>query len=116
MKADLPYSLKGSLVELANRNFPNEICGFVVKDNYGHLDFTMCRNIHPDPEHHFEIHHDDLRKAFENEERLVGMYHSHPRGPDGPSEADRKYAPDYGLRYFIVTMDNVYEYEMKEGQ
>jgi len=110
----LPEHIEDMLVKLANSGAPNEICGFVMRwPSDGKLFILECRNIAKDPEHYFEIHQEDLLKAYENEECLLGMYHSHPRGPEGPSEADRKYAPPGGMRYFIVTLTHVYEHDME---
>jgi proteasome lid subunit RPN8/RPN11 len=99
---------------MANEGAPNEICGFLMRDDPAcYPSIVPCRNIAKDPQHHFEIHPEDLLKAYEREEDIVGMYHSHPRGPEGPSEADRKYAPPGGMRYFIVTLTHVYEHDME---
>lgn len=102
---------------MANEGFPNEICGFIMRQRTGgSWYFQPCKNIHKNPEHYFEIDPEDLVKIYDKEECIIGMYHSHPNGPEGPSSADRKYAPDNGIRYFIVTRTHVHEYDMTRDQ
>jgi desampylase len=102
------------LVRQANEGYPNETCGFIMKLSSGinrnrHY-ILPCRNVHKSPTHYFEIDHEELAAVYEKEQDIVGMYHSHPNGPDKPSPADKKYAPE-GIRYFIVTRTHVFEYD-----
>lgn len=105
----LPDYISDVLVRLANEGLPNEICGFVMYSPRS-LFIVPCDNVHKNPTHYFEVDHDQLAAIYEDEPFIVGMYHSHPNGPDKPSQADRKYAPDQGIRYFIVTKTHVFEY------
>lgn len=114
----LPEHIVDRLVYMTNDAYPNEICGFVMssEDPQTGPYIVSCRNIHRNPTHYFEVDHEDLAAVYEDEERIIGMYHSHPNGPEGPSGADRKYAPESGIRYFIVTRTHVHEYNTESWE
>lgn len=107
----IPDGLIDDLVKWANLEAPNEMCGFIMRNGPEKIYLKPCANVAKDPRHHFEIPAEDIVWAYEREQDVVGIYHSHPRGPEGPSEADRKYAPPGKMRYFIVTLTHVYEWE-----
>lgn len=86
---------------------PFETCGFIVNTPGGFWVHPV-KNVHPNPEHNFEMDPEEQARAF-HELNIVGVYHSHPSGPPQPSAADRKFATP-GLRQFIVTTDGVYEW------
>jgi proteasome lid subunit RPN8/RPN11 len=117
---DIHGEVQAQMKAHAQMESPKEACGFVVEfgPETGGLTYAVqCRNAAKDPMHAYEVHEDDLKLAYaEKGWRVVGMYHSHPRGPAEPSHLDAKFAPpDTDLRYFIVTPGIVTEFQMKEG-
>lgn len=107
----LPEFCTQSMVKHAQMEGRLEAVGFVMCIPDLGIIPVRCRNIHKNPEHFFEVHHEDLAYVYNREEWIVGMYHSHPTGPPQPSEADYKYAnPD--LRYFIICDNVVREWDM----
>lgn len=107
-QAPLPDHIVDQLVRMAGQT-KHEICGFVMYSLNGPV-IIPCENIHKNPSHYFEMSHEDLERIYDDEELIIGMYHSHPNGPDNPSVLDIKYAPDSPIRYFIITQTHVHEY------
>lgn len=65
-----------------------------------------ARNIHPAPREYFEIDPQTLidahRAARQGGPALIGYYHSHPRGPAGPSATDAAMAHGDGMIWAII--------------
>lgn len=117
------------LVEEAQRARPEEACGVLggkVPDKEPAADGTNggqgeragdwrvdrvlpCRNADERPEWRYTIDPADQLEAFKALDAdgidLVGFYHSHPRGPRGPSETDLDRASWPGHVYLIVALD-----------
>ncbi|TET89169.1 MAG: M67 family peptidase [Methanomassiliicoccales archaeon] len=85
---------------------PREACGILVgraKDNEVRVSrVCACRNVHSDPTVEYLVNPEDQVRIFEeidedNEVELLGFYHSHPGGPNGPSQIDssRNYWPEH---------------------
>jgi len=115
MNTPLPRYITEQLVMHAKLGAPYEICGFIVllgpSGLFGNAHrhwICAIRNVHKEPEHHWEMDPGEQVKAFAEHE-VIGVYHSHPTGPPQPSAADRKFA-DHRLRQFIVTTDGVHEW------
>lgn len=104
----LPGEIVDQLVRRANEGAPKEVCGFIMYTTG--MFILPCTNDHRDPEHYWNISVADLERVYENEENIVGLYHSHPNGPPRASSADIKYAPE-GIRYFVVTTTHVIEWD-----
>ena len=90
--------------------FPAECCGLLIgrREDGGTVRIgraEACRNRAPDGHRAFTISPDELlvayRKARDRGERVVGTYHSHPRGSAVPSDFDRASAWP-GASYLIV--------------
>lgn len=80
-------------LELAARTaHPREACGLLLGDGTHITTFTQTRNIHPNPETHFEIEPQALIDAHRAERSggpaVLGYFHSHPTGPARPSATD----------------------------
>lgn len=61
--------------------FPNEGCGLITEKG-----FRVVKNIAANPREEFEISVQDLAQGYA--EKLLAIVHSHPHGPDCPSQAD----------------------------
>jgi desampylase len=107
----LPGHIQDDLVYLANQAAPQEACGFIMYTTG--MFILKCENVAKDPVRNFRINERDILRVFETEEHIVGMFHSHPRGPNRPSPTDLKYQGPPGIRYFIVTLTHVFEYDME---
>lgn len=109
---------------------PEEACGLVVgvstQDTYQALAVIPTTNVLHSP-HRFRVDPQEQLDAFNTIEtlgwELIGIYHSHPRGPDEPSPTDiaEAYYPEavhliwsgrtdeWKCRGFIIQGDSVYE-------
>ena len=91
--------------------FPNECCGFLYGDESNGRQITHCEPIanskDGDQRRRFEISPMDYMKAerfaFENNTRLLGIYHSHPNHPAIASEHDLAKAMPF-FSYVIVSI------------
>lgn len=85
---------------------PRECCGLLFGDPDVITGYAPTANVHPSPETHFEIDPraliDAHRAMRESGRRLVGYYHSHPRGRPEPSVTDRAMAAGDGMIWAIV--------------
>ena len=106
----MPPVLIERLCKLAQEAAPREICGFVL----GNWELLPIDNVAAGA-HGFRMETDELRSAYQKHiHEMVGVYRSHPRGPAAPSGTDIDLAPP-GLRYWIVTLDHVYEWDIFDG-
>lgn len=62
----------------------DEVCALIINDTRVY----PCRNVHPDPAHHFRISDDDWLAAEEAGE-VTAVFHSHPQAVPVLSGADR---------------------------
>lgn len=94
-----------------------EQCGFIDDEQ----ELWYIPNVHEFPRHNFLM--DDvvtvkiLERIYEKEERsILGIFHTHPNGVPWPSPRDIVGWPNQklGWRYFIVTGDEVLEWELIE--
>ncbi len=106
----MPPVLIERLCKLAHRAAPREICGFVLRN----WELLPISNVAAGDDG-FQMETDELRSAYQKHiHEMIGFYHSHPRGPGAPSGTDIDLAPP-GLRYWIVTLDHVYEWDIFDG-
>lgn len=107
----LPEPLKWQILTVAGRAAPKECCGLLT----GRIEASRALvsaciespNRAADPRTGFEI---DPGLLLETQRRLramgecvLGHYHSHPRGPSGPSQTDRERAWVPGHIWLIAT-------------
>lgn len=99
---------------------PHEACGVLLGRREGErievLEVRAGRNVATRAARAFELHPED-HLAFELEARrlgleVVGVWHSHPRGPARPSTTDRASAWD-GWLHAIVGRDARGEFEVR---
>lgn len=83
-----------AMMEHAEEEYPRESCGLVVRDAYLRVD-----NLAADPESDFSMPRGALLLPG-----VQAVVHSHPAGPDCPSEADMAQQIASGLPWGIVTV------------
>jgi len=110
--------LSEEVVTFLNRRvrqaYPLEICGFIMNSadpDCGMFVFEVP-NISGNPRHFWRMSPNHQRIAMANEDDVFAVWHTHPRGPDGPSQTDLKYTPP-GLRCFVVTYNGIFEYGLE---
>lgn len=108
----LPIGLWNSLRHIALYN-KNEVCG-LIDSRY---QYHCIENAHEKPESNFIMDLQQFKRAIEHitvaNERVIGVFHTHPGGSPLPSDNDIAGWPNPELnwRYFIATEIDVYEYE-----
>jgi proteasome lid subunit RPN8/RPN11 len=109
MSAELiiPGHLIARIREQAEREAPNEACGYlrgVGTEVRGHIELT---NTDASPEH-FSLDPTEqfaaLKTARELDEHLLAVYHSHPATPARMSEEDIRLANDTRTIYVIHSL------------
>lgn len=94
----------------AREAHPAECCGLIGgQDGAAHSVYRL-RNVARDPLRTYEGAPEDLfaaqREMRERGEKLLGIYHSHPRTPEPePSETDVRLAFYPSAVYFIIGME-----------
>lgn len=90
---------------------PEEACGLLAGSTEPHATVSRiarATNAAATPEYTYEIDPEEQFRLMETLEEegfdVVGIYHSHPRGPDGPSTTDRARATWEGYHYLIVSL------------
>lgn len=115
----LPHDLGILLIQEAHSASPDEMCGFIVKLDDG-LAFLPVPNCHKEPHSNFSMDEEVMLEILQdNHHKVLGVYHSHPKGNKAPSDNDislmRLYRP-HGFRFWIVTYNNVYEWELIDDE
>jgi [CysO sulfur-carrier protein]-S-L-cysteine hydrolase len=85
-------SLISAIIDHARTGFPEEVCGLIAGHKRLGLELYQARNVAREPRTHFEVDLDTLARQIEFSDRgldLAAIYHSHPQGPEVPSETDR---------------------------
>jgi proteasome lid subunit RPN8/RPN11 len=103
----VPSWLAAQLLVLAKHCPGREVCGYILCDEAMHvLAVFPIPNVHPKPKHHFRMDGNHQVAAMANAAavglRIWGMYHSHPEGPETPSEADNENLPVHDCVQAIV--------------
>lgn len=106
MVVEVTRAVLEQLVSEAKAAQPCECCG-ILTGMGSHIDGTIpARNIHPNPETHFEIDPQALvdahRAARAGGPDILGYYHSHPSGPAKPSMTDSAQASGDGRIWAII--------------
>ncbi len=86
----IPASVRHDIVAHARHEAPREACGLAVRTPTGGWLLRRARNVHPEPEHHFELDRETAAAVARARAEVVFYYHSHPTGSADPSEADRR--------------------------
>ena len=116
-------AIADALVAQAQMAHPHECCGILIgnlpDDRSGDgngsptciTGIIPARNIHPQPETHFEIDPQPLvdahRHARSGGPSVLGYYHSHPTGKAAPSSTDQAQAAGDGAIWAIIAHDTI---------
>ncbi|WP_255198771.1 desampylase [Halorarius litoreus] len=98
------------LLDHAREGAPEEVCGVLGGRRNPDVVTGIRRvpNVAASPEMRYELDPAAQLSAMEaiedSGDEVVGFYHSHPRGPPGPSETDARLATWSGYRYCIVSL------------
>ena len=104
---EIPQSIIDELIEQAERDAPDESCGYllgigdVVTENY------WMENTDHSPEHFSFAPRDQfaaLRYARSKGLNILANWHSHPASPSRPSQEDLRLANDPTIRYAILSL------------
>ena len=128
----LPPAVRDTLVSHASAGAPAEVCGVLLgtdreSDTVRVTDSRSVPNVASEPRTRYELDPAATAAVFEAVEGdgtaaehdrpgdadgtpgrstgVVGFYHSHPRGPPGPSATDRAQAQWPGYVYLIVSLE-----------
>jgi proteasome lid subunit RPN8/RPN11 len=114
-KTALTEFAQKALVHRARYAFPREVCGFIMTSFVQDREQFIFEvpNVAKKPEHSWTMDPDWQALAMRDQEAIFGIWHTHPHGPDGPSDTDYRYMIP-GLRFFVATRNGVFEYEMRE--
>ena len=108
---ELTREVLDGLLDEARRALPCEACGLLLGRGQGIDRILPARNVHPVPQTHFEIDPQALVDAHRAERegglRVIGYYHSHPRGTAEPSATDRAQSSGDGRVWAIAGADGV---------
>lgn len=91
-----------AIKEDAIERYPEESCGIVVRRLDGTYMYVPMANTAAEPTKEFHIDESKLAPLMKN---LVAIVHSHPDGPDCPSEADMRQQLAFGVPFGIVSTD-----------
>lgn len=97
------------MIEHAVKELPNECCGVLLGRNNTVERVVPMRSIPPSPGSYFMDPSQQVDVFTEMEkqgETLLGIYHSHPKGPLQPSGADLHLAFHPDAIYFIISLED----------
>jgi proteasome lid subunit RPN8/RPN11 len=102
-------AVKQGIEAHARRALPTECCGLLSGNNGVITDLHPLRNDADKPETRYFATPEDLfaamRRIRDAEQRLLGIYHSHPRSPAYPSVSDVEMAFYPEAFYFIISLE-----------
>ena len=113
-------AVHAELLAAAAESPTREICGLLVGE--GSITVAIAAdNVAPNPRDSFEIDPTILFAAIRAERdggpRLIGYYHSHPRGGPTPSMRDRTHAVADGRVWIIIGEETLRAWRMgSDGQ
>lgn len=107
----LKQELFRTIVEHAQGEFPKEACGILAGSQIREKAVKKvyrCRNVDPAPSTAYTIDPKEQLEIMEeidnSEMELIGFYHSHPSGPELPSDIDTARAMWPGYSYVILSL------------
>jgi proteasome lid subunit RPN8/RPN11 len=99
--------MRQTILAHAQEGFPEEICGIISGNESMAVELHRGRNVSPAPQTAYELDVETLIKQIEFEEAgltLAAIYHSHPAGPEIPSETDIARATYPNSVYIICSL------------
>jgi len=111
MDIDVTSRALAAMLAAAGAAHPREACGILLGKRGRITAARQTRNVHPQPETHFEIDPQALieahRAARDGNPQVIGYFHSHPTGEPVPSATDRAMAAGDGRVWAIIGGDEV---------
>ncbi len=105
----IPQHIIEELVTQAEKEAPNEACGYLLGTDEAVTENYQMENIDHSPEHFSFAPKDQfaaLRYARAHGLKILANWHSHPATPSRPSQEDLRLANDPGIRYAILSLMN----------
>jgi proteasome lid subunit RPN8/RPN11 len=105
----LSSDLLNAMIEHARRELPNECCGVLIGQQGVFERVIPVTSVHPAPDAYFMSPEEQVEiftELGEGSGSLLGIYHSHPKGPVSPSGMDISLAFHPDAVYFIVSLKN----------
>jgi proteasome lid subunit RPN8/RPN11 len=94
------------MIQQAVAGSPQEVCGLVVSRG-SKCRLVQAKNLSEQPHLNFDLDPDAWLEVADDEE-VIGVYHSHPRGTAHPSMADLTGCEASGLAWHIVNLEGNY--------
>jgi [CysO sulfur-carrier protein]-S-L-cysteine hydrolase len=95
----LPVSIHSKIISNLEKHLPEEACGLITgKGNLAKHHFSITNGLHSP--YRYLMEGSEMLHVFEwsekHDQMLLGIYHSHPNGPENPSLTDLEedYYPD----------------------
>ena len=104
--ATLPAHIRDEMFAHARAELPNECCGVLVGRSEIERSVPM-RSVPPAPDAYYMDPEQQIvlfTQMQSTGEQLLGIYHSHPKGPLEPSGMDLRLAFHPDALYFIVSL------------
>lgn len=102
-------AVRASMIDHARRALPAECCGLLSGGDGMITDWHPLRNVADRPETRYFATPEELfaalRRIRDAKQKLLGIYHSHPRTPAYPSAADVEMAFYPEAVYFIISLE-----------
>ncbi|MBQ9656011.1 MAG: M67 family metallopeptidase [Prevotella sp.] len=103
----IPQSIINELTVQAQKDAPNETCGYLLGIDDVVIENYWMENIDHSPEHFSFAPKDQfaaLRYARSKGLKILANWHSHPASPSRPSQEDLRLANDPTIRYAILSL------------
>lgn len=98
----LTEKLKQTLIDVAKKEYPNEMCGVLIKNSSNIVEFIQCENLSDTPTELFEL---DSSVLIEYD--VIAIVHSHTNGKNYLSKCDMKNQRILDLDWILVCDDQV---------
>ncbi len=96
------------MISHAKESFPNECCSLLGGNNFIYTTYYPLANISETPEKNYFAAPEELFRVFKEmrkfDQKLLGIYHSHPKSIAYPSNVDIKSAFYSEAVYFIYSL------------
>jgi len=99
--------MRDEIIAHARGGFPEEVCGIIAGRDDAAVALYRGRNVSPTPRVAYELDVETLTRQIEFDDSgltLAAIYHSHPAGPEIPSETDIRRATYPDSVYLICSL------------
>ena len=101
---NLKEEIKSEIKDHAQRVSPEECCGLLVElEDSGEIKIIECKNIAEDKENLFRISVEEYLSAL-SEGDIYAVYHSHTKGENSFSSADKTISDSLELRSILYNL------------